>query len=277
MSIQNGKAGRLTAREMAGGILALIGATMGAVSLKLFLSSYQPLIQGNAAKDNLSGAKMLTGLYPAINDIAMLSGVIFLIAAFGYFTKKNYAWFLSIFAATAGLLASWMAFVWPLMIQLPITYVFVFMILLAVWLALVLYVRPIGIRIVSIALIGGIAFVLNFMNGTAALNKLIGIKAPIFFGTQQLNWFAAVGFAIFTIALLYRKHWAIPLGMGAGVLSLIAGIPLSYLDTAKSGETSMFWIAVIASGILVLILLFFGNKLLDDVKATEQSKATTAV
>jgi len=237
---------------------------LGGVSLKLFLSGYQPLLQGNAAKQNMAGVKMLTGLYPAINDIAMLSGVIFLIAALAYFTKKNYAWFLSIFAATIGLLASWMAFVWPLMIHQPITYVFVFMSLLIIWLVLVLYVRPTSGKIVSFALVGGIAFVLNFMNGTAALNKLIGIKAPIFFGTQQLNWFAAIGFGIFTIALLYRKPWALPLGMGAGILSLIAGIPLSYLDTANTGETSMFWIAVIASGLLVLALLFYGNRLLED-------------
>jgi len=259
----------LTMRDKVGGLIALIGASLGAVSFILFLDKYQPLIEGNKAVKNLAGAKMLTGLYPAINDIAMASGVAFLVACFGFLTVKKWAWPMAIIAATCGLLASWLGIVWPLMIQQPVTYLAIFVPEFLIWLTLVLYVRPIDIKIVVVSIIGGIAFILNFMNGTAALNKMIGIKSPLFFGTQQLNWFAAVAFGIFTIAILYRKDWAIPIGLGGSVMGLIAGIPLAYLNTMQTKEFSLFWIAVIVSGFMLIGLLIHGQKLVNPVQEVE--------
>lgn len=259
----------LSMRDKIAGLICLIGASLGALSFMFFLGKYQPLIEGNKAVQNMAGAKMLTGLYPAMNDIAIASGVAFLVASFGFLTVKRWAWPMAIIAATCGLLASWLGIVWPLMIQQPVTYLAIFVPEFLIWLTLVLYVKRLDTKIVIVSVIGGIAFVLNFMNGTAALNKMIGMKSPLFFATQQLNWFAAIAFGIFTIAILYRKDWAVPIGLGGSVMGLIAGIPLAYLNTVQTKEFSLFWIAVIVSGFMLIGLAIHGQRLVTPLQAQE--------
>jgi len=254
---------QLTTKDKVGGLVALIGASLGGISFILFLARYQPLIMGNKGAKNMAGATMLTGLYPAMNDIAMASGVAFLVACFGFFTKKRWAWTMAIIAATCGLLSSWLGMVWPLMIQQPVTYLAIFIPEFLIWLTLVLYVRRTDTKLVIVSVIAGIAFVLNFMNGTAALNKMIGMKAPLFLGTQQLNWLSAIAFGIFTVAILYRKDWAVPIGLGGSVMGLIAGIPLAYLNTMQTKEFSLFWIGVIVSAFMLIALLIHGQKLVE--------------
>ena len=109
--------------------------------------------------------------------------------------------------------------------------------------------------------------VLNFMNGVACLNLLMatmlkkGSPAPLFVVTQQLNWIIAVGWGVFAVGVLHRKSWVLPIGLGGGLLSLISGSPLAFINTKESGEFSMFWIAVIISGLYLLLLLITGDKL----------------
>ncbi|MCK5674363.1 MAG: hypothetical protein KAH95_13365, partial [Spirochaetales bacterium] len=219
------------------------------------------------AVNNMPAVKIVTWLLPAMSDIIMVAGIALLVASYGFIKKKTWAMNTAIIAGVLGLLGAWMAIVWPLMIAYPLRYIFIFFTFLIVWSIMLIYVRKTKMIIFALATVAGIAMVLNFMNGVACLNLLMrtiektGNPAPLFVVTQQLNWLIAVAWGVFAIGVLYGKSWVLPLGLGGGILSLISGSPLAFINTKESGEFSMFWIAVIVSGLYLILLLITGDKL----------------
>lgn len=261
MSIQS-ECGGLTVREKVGGSITLLGGLLGTIgTVNFFMQSYHSVIQANLDIKNLGGAKMLTGVFPAMNDLGVLAGVAFLVASYGFFAKKRWAWLVAILAATAGLLSSWMGIVFPLMVQQTPKFALIFLPDLVLWLILVLYVRPTKLKIAATSLIYGIAFVLNFMNGVAAMKMMLGTHKPIFFATQQLNWLAAICFGIFSIAILFRKSWGVPVAVAGGLLAAIGGLPLSRLNAGDADGASLFFIGPTVALVLTLALIIWGNKL----------------
>jgi hypothetical protein len=243
------------------GLIAIIG------NLFNVLKALPELKIGYAAVNNLPAVKIVTWLLPAMSDLIMIAGIALLVSAYGFLKKKSWAMNIAIIAGVLGLLGTWMAIVWPLMIAYPLRYIFIFLTFLIFWSILLIYVRKTKMRIFALATFAGIAMVLNFMNGVACLNLLMatmlkkGSPAPLFVVTQQLNWVIAVAWGIFAVGVLHRKSWVLPLGMGAGLLSLISGSPLAFINTKESGEFSMFFLAVIISGLYLVLLLITGDKL----------------
>lgn len=257
----------LEKRNIVGGVSALFAAIIAIISnLYLFLDQYQVLIKGYKEAKNLPGVKIVTWLLPAMSDLIMLAGIALLIASLGYFLKKSWAWFVSVVATVFGLLGTWMALVWPLMISYTPKYIYVFLTFLVLWSILLLYVRPIKITNFVLTTLAGIAMVLNFMNGVASLNKLVGtaMKAgmadPLFVLTQQLNWFAAIAWGVFAVGVLYHRRWVLIMGLGGGILPLISSTPLAYTNTIDTNEFSLFWIAPAISLVLLLVVMIKGEK-----------------
>lgn len=257
----------LDKRALTGALVTLIGGLVALIgNLYLFLISYPELMKGYKEAKNLPGVKIVTWLLPAMSDIIMIAGIALLIASIGYFMKKSWAFFVSLLAVVLGLLGTWMALVWPLMISYTPRYVPIFFTFLAVWCVLLLYVRKIDYKNFILVTLSGIAMVLNFMNGVASLNKLVGTimqngaPSPLFVVTQQLNWIVAIAWGVFTIGVIYRRRWAIIMGIGGGILPLISGTPLAYTNTISTNEFSLFWIAPSLSLILLLVILIKGEK-----------------
>ncbi len=44
--------------------------------------------------------------------------------------------------------------------------------------------------------------------------------------SQQVSWWGAAAWAIFIFAALKKKSWAIPVGIFAATMSMLAGYPL---------------------------------------------------
>lgn len=245
---------------LVGGLIALIG------NLYLFLTSYPELIKGYKEAKNLPGVKIVTWLLPAMSDIIMIAGIALIIASIGYFMKKSWAFFVALIAVVLGLLGTWMALVWPLMISYTPRYVPIFLTFLAIWCVLLLYVKRVDYKIFILSTLGGIAMVLNFMNGVASLNKLVGSimqsgnASPLFVVTQQLNWIAAIAWGVFAVAVIYKRHWALVMAIGGGILPLISGTPLAYTNSIQTNEFSLFWLAPAISLILLSLILFKGEK-----------------
>jgi hypothetical protein len=126
---------------------------------------------------------------------------------------------------------------------------------LVTYLLLVAYVRRVDARIAALSLISGMTYVTSFMNGVASTDKIILSGDPLMIGVQRLNWVAAVGWAVFTVGLLKRKRWAKAVGLGAGLMTLVAGVPLATVSTISEGRFSMFTPAPMLSLILLVILL----------------------
>ena len=74
--------------------------------------------------------------------------------------------------------------------------------------------------------------------------------------TQQVSWWGAAAWAIFILAVLKQKSWAIPVGLFAGVMSMMAGYPLGIHNALfEVHRFSMFLPAPILSTALVVYLL----------------------
>lgn len=251
-------------RMMVGGWATLILGLYGlAANYYLFLGNYQPIIKAYADLKKMASVRLLGYVYPAVHDIAVIAAIALIIAGYGFFTRKSWAWLLAVSATAAGLVGAWLPIVWPLMISLPVKYAAIFAPYLFLWLLLVGYVRPVGTKTLILSLFSGIAMVLASMSGTAALTKIIGTKLPIYIGTQQLNWVAMLLFGIFTVAILTKRSWALPVGLVASTMSVMAGYPLAYFDSIETQEFSLFTIGPTVSLLILVSLVIWGAKLWD--------------
>jgi len=115
-----------------GGILAIIGGLMGIIGhFIIFLSWYIPGMKAEAAEPGCE--ILLKYINPAMSDLGMLGGVIFLVSAYGFFTKKKWAFLLSMIAIVLALQGAWFVNVPFMAAGLPPVYFILF------WPYLVLY------------------------------------------------------------------------------------------------------------------------------------------
>jgi hypothetical protein len=151
----------------------------------------------------------------------------------------------------------------PVTRDLPPASVLVFVPSLVSFVLMLTLVRRVDWRVIVTALFSGIALVLSFMNGVAATNKIIVTGASIFVAVQRLNWIAALGWGVFTVGLIIKPAvWVRWVGLGAGILEVIAGLPLGIVTAIEAGRFSMFLPApLLSAALLVVLLLPLGAKL----------------
>lgn len=263
---------RSSAQERVAAWSALITGIIGAFGgLYLFLTSYKPLIAAEIAAGSPSEAIVVTYLFPMLTDFEVLAGLAFLVSAYGFARGEKWAWLTALVASVGGLLPSFFQMIPPMSRGLFPSQLVVFGPYLFMYVLLLLYVRPVPAKLFIISFFSGITYVLTFMNGVAGFNRIVETKATIFVATQQLNWISALGWAIFTVGVVLRRRWALPIGLGSGLLGTIAGSPLAILSTMSKGGFSMFYPAPVLSLLLFLILLVKWDQLYTCASADEAS------
>jgi hypothetical protein len=92
--------------EKLGGIVALISGLIGITGhFILFLNWY---VKGMSAESAEPGCEILLKyIHPAMTDLGIVGGVIFLVSAYGFFNKKNWAFLLSVIAIVLSLQGAW--------------------------------------------------------------------------------------------------------------------------------------------------------------------------
>ena len=134
-------------------------------------------------------------------------------------------------------------------------YALVFIPNIIAFLLLLAYVRQVDPRIIAISTVAGMAYVMAFMNGVASTDHMLAGGSTLFVVGQRLNWIASIAWGIFVVALLTRKTWAVQLGLGAALLTLVAGVPLGVATTMGSAKFSMYFLAPIFALILKISLV----------------------
>src|SRR4030065_2604103 len=104
-----------------GGSLAILAALMGIIGrIVLFMKWYRI---GMGAESAEPGCEILLKYtHPLMADFGMLGGVLFAVSAYGYFTQKNWAFFLTVVALVLSLLGSWFINVPYMAANLPPVY-----------------------------------------------------------------------------------------------------------------------------------------------------------
>lgn len=252
-------------RSSVGAVISLIGAILGIVVIYAgFLQVYDPIMASEMAEGRAGGEIIADGLsvskyvMPVVNDIGIIGGVIWAVSAYGFIKRENWAWGSAIVANVLSLLSFFMLI--PAMCRgISPIYAFVFIPNIIAFFLLLTYVRQIDPKIIAISTVAGMAYVMAFMNGVAATDQMLSgssTASTLFVVGQRLNWIASIALGCFVVALLTRKKWAVPLGLGAALLTLVAGIPLGVVISMESAKFSMFFLAPILALFLKIILVY---------------------
>jgi hypothetical protein len=245
-------------RNIRGGILATIAALMGIIGhMVLFLQWYRI---GMGAESAEPGCEILLKyIHPAMADVGILGGALFLVSAYGFFTKRSWAFFLSVVAIVMALLGSWFINVPYMAADLPPIYFPLFWPYVLLYFLLLRWVGNVPWSRTLVAFVTGIAYIFCWMNGVASTSRIITHGDPIFVLVARLHWAAMLGWAAVTVGIIMKpKEWMRATGLAAGVTELIVGIPLTVATAQQLGRFSLFALGPIACLILVILFVWPG-------------------
>jgi hypothetical protein len=243
-------------KNLLGGILAVIAALMGIIGhFVLFLDWYQIGMHTQSAEPGCE--ILLKYIHPLMADFGILGGVLFAVSAYGFFSKKNWAFFLSVVALVLALLGSWFINVPYMAAGLPPIYFPLFWPYVLLYFLFLKAVGKISWSQTLLALFTGMAYIFCWMNGVASTSRMVTIGTPIFTLVERLHWVAMIGWAVVTVGIIMKpKEWMRVVGITAGVTELVVGIPLAVATAQQLGRFSLFALAPIACLILVVLLVW---------------------
>ncbi|NJD59485.1 MAG: hypothetical protein FIA98_08810 [Anaerolineae bacterium] len=242
--------------NLIGGILSIIAALMGIIGhMILFLKWYQIGMHTPSAEPGCE--ILLKTIHPLMADLGMLAGVMFAVSAYGFFTRRNWAFFVSVIALVLALLGSWFINVPYMAAGLPPIYFPLFWPYLVLYFLFLVVVGKVPWSRTLLGLLTGIAYIFCWMNGVASTSRIITIGAPIFTLVQHLHWVAMRGFAVVTAGIIMKpREWMRVVGLIAAVAELVVGIPLTIATAQALGRVSLFALAPFSCLILLVLLVW---------------------
>jgi hypothetical protein len=238
------------------GSLSLVGAVLGiAGTYLIFLNWYTPALNAEAAEPGCE--ILLKYLMPALSDFGIFAGVLYAVGAYGFFTTTRWAFPVAVIANVLALQGSWFINVPFMAAGMPPVYFTIFWPNLLLYFILMKVVGRLTWSRTLLGLVSGMAFIFCFMNGVASWSRIITIGSHIFVAVQRLNWVAFIGWGIVTVGILLNlKEWMRVLGIAAGFLELVVGIPLAVATTISLGRFSMFSLGPIFSLVLLVVFIW---------------------
>ena len=242
-----------------GAILAVVGAIIGLLLFYQFVLIYNPMIAVETNAGRPDEANVVRLVFPILGYLSATAGVLWILALYAFLMKEKWAWMLGLIGSTIALLTSFFPMIPALSRkEVPIT-VIAFGGSLILWLAL-MFVRKVNWKIAVLAFVGGLAYVLSFMDGVATIDKIQLSAGQDFLNgmytmVQQVNWWGTMPWAVFIFALLGRKSWAQIVGLGAGLMAMLGGYPLAIVNMLEEKRFSMFAPSPLLSTALVIVLL----------------------
>lgn len=245
-------------KNVLGGILASIAALIGIIGhMLLFLHWYQIGMHTQSAEPGCE--ILLKYIHPLLADFGILGGVLFAVSAYGFFTGKKWAFFLTMVGLVLALLGSWFVNVPYMAAGLPPVYFILFWPYMLLYFLLLKLVGKISWSQILLSLLTGIAYIFCWMNGVSSTSRIITVGAPIFTLVERLHWVAMIGWAVVTVGIVMKsREWMRVVGIVAATAELVVGIPLTVATAQQLGRFSLFSLGPIACFILLVILVWPG-------------------
>ncbi|MBN1304393.1 MAG: hypothetical protein JXA13_08155 [Anaerolineales bacterium] len=249
-----------------GTVLAAVGILTGLLLLFLMASIYQVNIDGKLAGDRPDEAITVQIVFALLAWLGVAAGALWVMVLYGFLNKANWAWFWGTVAATVQILSGFFPMIPPSSIGLPAPTIWVFLVAFVLWFGM-LIIGGVEKKIIALAFVSGLAYVLTFIDGVGAISRYQteakGFISSMYAMSQAVNWWGAAVWAVFIFALAKGKHWALPVGIFAAAMSMFGGFPVGVTDVIIKGRFSMFLVApVISTGLLIYLLLPGTKKLL---------------
>jgi hypothetical protein len=249
-----------------GAILAVVGIFTSLLLFYQLASIYNPTMEGKILEGRPDEAITVQIVFALLGWIGMTGGAIWGAVLYGFLNKKSWAWFWGTVAATLQILSGFFPMIPPASIGLPTPTVWVFFIAFFLWFAMLL-IGGVEKKIIAVAFVSGLAYVLTFMDGVGAISRYQTVEESLANGmyamAQMVNWWGAAAWAVFIFALIKRKPWIIPLGIFAAMMSMLGGFPVGIIDVIRLQRFSMFLPApLISMFLLIFFLTPYGKRLL---------------
>lgn len=243
-----------------GAALAVLGIVAGILAFYLIAGQYNQVIGVKLATDRMDEAWSVRITYAVLGWIGTTSTAIWAAVLYGFLQKKEWAWFWGAVAATIQLLVGFFPAIPAMDSHLPTPTLIVFALGGILWFGM-LFIGGVEKRIITLTFIAGLAYVLTFIDGVAPIAKFTTSRDNPFWNgmyvmTQQVSWWGAAAWAMFIFATLSKKSWAIPVGLFAGTMSMMAGYPLGLHNALfEVHRFSMFLPAPLLSTALIVYLI----------------------
>ena len=243
-----------------GAILAVVGILTGLLILYLMASIYNVNIDGKITDGRPDEAITVQIVFAMLGWLGVSAGALWVAVLYGFLNKTNWAWFWGTVAATIQLVVGFFPMIPAASIGLPTPTIWVFLIAFVLWFGM-LFIGGVEKKIIALAFVSGLAYVLTFIDGVGAISRFQteteGFVNAMYAMSQMVNWWGAAAWAVFIFALVKRKSWTIPMGVFAASMSIFGGYPVGLTDViAIKGSFSMFLVApIISTGLLIYLLL----------------------
>jgi hypothetical protein len=139
----------------------------------------------------------------------------------------------------------------------PTPTVWVFLAAFILWF-MMLWIGAVPGKIVSLAFVTGLAYVMVFIDGVGAISRYQTVDLSFTVGMyavgQMVNWWAAAAWGVFIFGLVSGKPWTRTAGIFAASLAIFVGLPVGVTDVLRLGRFSMFLPGPLLSAVL---LVFF--------------------
>jgi len=240
-------------------VLSVIGILTGMVILFLMADIYQPNIDGKIADGRPDEAITVQIVFALLGWLGAAAGALWVMVLYGFLTRAPWAWFWGTAAATIQILAGFFPIIPPSSIGLPAPTMWVFVVAFVLWFGMLL-IGGVPKNVMALAFGGGLAYIFTFIDGVGAISRYQteaeGFISSMYAMSQMINWWGAAAWAVFILALIKNKAWALPLGIFAAAMSMFGGFPVGVTDVLVKERFSMFLAApVIAAALLVVLLL----------------------
>lgn len=243
--------------------LSIVGILVGLLVLFLMASIYQVNIDGKLAGERPDEAITVQIVFALLSWLGVAAGALWVMVLYGFVNKAKWAWFWGTVAATVQILAGFFPIIPPSSIGLPAPTIWVFLIAFVLWFGM-LIIGGVDKKIIAIAFVSGLAYVLTFIDGVGAISRhqteAKGFVSSMYAMSQMVNWWGAAVWASFIFGLVKGKSWALPVGVFAAAMSMFGGFPVGMTDVLVKGRFSMFLVAPVMSTALLVYLLLPGTK-----------------
>ena len=254
--------------------LAILGILTGLLTFYLLASQYNLVIDVKTAAGRTDEATSVTITYAVLGWIGITAGAIWAAVLYGFCRKEKWAWFWGAVAATIQLLVGFFPAIPAMDSHLPVPTLSVFALGAILWFGM-LFIGGVEKKIITLTFIAGLAYVLTFIDGVAPISKYTTSHDDPFWNgmyvmSQQVSWWGAAAWAMFIFGVFKKKSWAIPVGIFAGAMSMLAGYPLGLHNAIfEVHRFSMFLPApLFGTGLLIYLSLPSTRRMLEAWNAT---------
>lgn len=258
-----------------GAALAVLGILTGLILFYLLAAQYNLVIDAKVVDGRTDEATSVRITYAVLGWIGISAGALWAVVLYGFLRKEKWAWFWGVAAATIQLLVGFFPMIPAMDSHLPTPTMVVFLLAAVLWFGM-LFIGGVEKKVITLTFIAGLAYVLTFIDGVAPIAKYTTSHDDPFWNgmyvmSQQVSWWGAAAWAIFILAVFKKQSWAVPVGIFAGSMSMLAGYPLGLHNALyEVHRFSMFLPApLLSTGLLIYLLLPGTRRMLETWNTTK--------